>query len=104
MHICIHPLTAMGWQSYASLCLMVIQMRRLSQPCGRYVEVHMEQGPVLEAAGLSLGVVSGIAGQTRLSVILKGAQVGCCPCRSHQLHMLHSPAYSFPMLRLPREP
>ena len=30
-----------------------------------YAEVHIEQGPVLEAGGLALGVVSGIAGQTR---------------------------------------
>ena len=30
-----------------------------------YVEVHIEQGPVLEAKGLPLGVVSAIAGQTR---------------------------------------
>ena len=30
-----------------------------------YAEVHIEQGPVLEARGLALGVVSGIAGQTR---------------------------------------
>ncbi|KNA20963.1 hypothetical protein SOVF_047540 isoform B [Spinacia oleracea] len=31
-----------------------------------YVEVHIEQGPVLESAGIPLGVVKGIAGQTRL--------------------------------------
>ena len=35
----------------------------------------MEQGPVLEAAGLPLGIVSGIAGQTRLAVTLQGVQV-----------------------------
>ncbi|KAF9609075.1 hypothetical protein IFM89_012515 [Coptis chinensis] len=31
-----------------------------------YIEVHIEQGPVLESLGLPLGVVNGIAGQTRL--------------------------------------
>lgn len=31
-----------------------------------YLEVHLEQGPVLEAAGLPVGVVTAIAGQTRL--------------------------------------
>lgn len=31
-----------------------------------YVEVHIEQGPVLEWVGYPLGVVKGIAGQTRL--------------------------------------
>ena len=30
-----------------------------------YVEVHIEQGPVLEAEKLAVGVVSAIAGQTR---------------------------------------
>jgi hypothetical protein len=39
-----------------------------------YVEFHIEQGPQLEAAGLALGVVSGIAGQTWLSVSVEGVQ------------------------------
>ncbi|KAG2497115.1 hypothetical protein HYH03_004706 [Edaphochlamys debaryana] len=39
-----------------------------------YVEVHIEQGPVLEARALPLGVVSGIAGQTRLLVHVNGTQ------------------------------
>ncbi|KAL1834465.1 hypothetical protein ACET3Z_004116 [Daucus carota] len=39
-----------------------------------YIEVHIEQGPVLESVGLPLGVVKGIAGQTRLKVTVKGSQ------------------------------
>ncbi|XP_026665818.2 allantoate deiminase 2 isoform X1 [Phoenix dactylifera] len=39
-----------------------------------YVEVHIEQGPVLETLGYPLGVVKGIAGQTRLKVEVSGAQ------------------------------
>ncbi|KAF3450051.1 hypothetical protein FNV43_RR06130 [Rhamnella rubrinervis] len=39
-----------------------------------YVEVHIEQGPVLERIGLPLGVVKGIAGQTRLKVTVRGSQ------------------------------
>ncbi|KAK4399554.1 Allantoate deiminase 2 [Sesamum angolense] len=39
-----------------------------------YVEVHIEQGPVLETVGLPLGLVKGIAGQTRLRVTVKGSQ------------------------------
>ena len=35
----------------------------------------MEQGPVLEASGLPLGVVSAIAGQTGLDITIKGTQV-----------------------------
>jgi hydantoinase/carbamoylase family amidase len=37
-----------------------------------YLEVHIEQGPVLEAAGLPLGVVTAIAGQTRRRLSLVG--------------------------------
>jgi allantoate deiminase len=37
-----------------------------------YCEVHIEQGPVLEALGLPVGVVSAIAGQSRFRVIFKG--------------------------------
>ncbi len=37
-----------------------------------YVELHIEQGPVLEAAGLPVGVVSAINGFTRLRVTLVG--------------------------------
>jgi allantoate deiminase len=37
-----------------------------------YAEVHIEQGPVLEAAGAALGIVDGIAGQTRAHVALTG--------------------------------
>ncbi|PON89256.1 Allantoate deaminase [Trema orientale] len=39
-----------------------------------YVEVHIEQGPVLEWVGSPLGVVKGIAGQTRLKVTVRGSQ------------------------------
>jgi allantoate deiminase len=37
-----------------------------------YAEVHIEQGPVLEARGLAVGVVSAIAGQSRLRVEFHG--------------------------------
>ena len=37
-----------------------------------FVEPHIEQGPVLEAAGAPLGVVTSIAGQWRLKVRLEG--------------------------------
>ncbi len=38
-----------------------------------YAEVHIEQGPVLESEKLALGVVTGIAGQSRVSVEFIGA-------------------------------
>jgi allantoate deiminase len=37
-----------------------------------YVEVHIEQGPVLEARGLAAGVVPAIAGQTRARIAFRG--------------------------------
>ena len=37
-----------------------------------YVEFHIEQGPVLESLGLPLGIVEGIAGQSRMSVCFTG--------------------------------
>lgn len=37
-----------------------------------YVEVHIEQGPLLEARGLPVGVVTGVAGQDRHTLTFKG--------------------------------
>jgi allantoate deiminase len=37
-----------------------------------YLEVHIEQGPVLEAEGLPVGVVTAINGATRLAVEIEG--------------------------------
>ncbi|MCU0494073.1 MAG: allantoate amidohydrolase [Chloroflexaceae bacterium] len=37
-----------------------------------YLEVHIEQGPVLEAEGLPVGVVSAIAGATRANLHFRG--------------------------------
>jgi allantoate deiminase len=37
-----------------------------------YVEAHIEQGPVLEARGLPVGVVTGIAGQDRHMLTFRG--------------------------------
>ncbi|MDJ0921352.1 MAG: allantoate amidohydrolase [Henriciella sp.] len=37
-----------------------------------YLETHIEQGPVLEAEGLSVGAVTGIAAQNRFDIVVKG--------------------------------
>jgi N-carbamoyl-L-amino-acid hydrolase len=39
-----------------------------------FVELHIEQGKVLETAGDDIGVVSGIVGITRLALVLSGRQ------------------------------
>ncbi len=51
-----------------------------------YVEVHIEQGPVLEALELPLGIVTGIAGASRATVRLKGqaAHSGTMPMPMRQ--------------------
>jgi len=46
-----------------------------------YVEAHIEQGPLLERLGATIGVVTGIQGSRRYSVIVKGeaAHAGTVP-------------------------
>ena len=43
-----------------------------NQPIAGYLEVHIEQGPMLEADGLPVGVVTAIVGQTRGQVTFTG--------------------------------
>lgn len=47
------------------------QMQGPANPVG-YLEIHIEQGPVLEERSCAIGVVSGIAGQHRIEVSLTG--------------------------------
>ena len=48
-----------------------------------YIEFHIEQGPVLEDLGLSLGVVEAVAGQSRLEITFCGraSHAGTTPMR-----------------------
>jgi allantoate deiminase len=46
--------------------------RRLAELPSAFVEVHIEQGPVLERAGEPLGVVTAIAGQARGARVFEG--------------------------------
>jgi beta-ureidopropionase / N-carbamoyl-L-amino-acid hydrolase len=41
-------------------------------PPAAYVELHIEQGPVMERQGARLGIVSAIAGQRRFGVVVDG--------------------------------
>jgi allantoate deiminase len=45
---------------------------KLSPRSEAYLEFHIEQGPVLETKNLSLGIVEGLAGQSRSRVIFRG--------------------------------
>jgi allantoate deiminase len=52
-------------------------------PPAAYVELHIEQGPILERTGARLGIVTAIAGQRRLSVVVQGVagHAGTIPMR-----------------------
>jgi allantoate deiminase len=59
----------------------VTALKRQAEDVIGYLEVHIEQGPVLEARGLPVGVVSGICGIERWTVALTGkaAHAGTTP-------------------------
>ena len=45
---------------------------RGEQRVAAYLELHVEQGPVMEAAGVHLGIVSAITGQIRYRAVVEG--------------------------------
>jgi allantoate deiminase len=45
---------------------------RFAPETAAYLEIHIEQGPVLESLGLPLGVVDGIVGQSRFTLVFEG--------------------------------
>jgi allantoate deiminase len=51
-----------------------------------YVEVHIEQGPVLEQKNLAVGVVTAIAGQSRFEISFRGraGHAGTVPMHARQ--------------------
>jgi N-carbamoyl-L-amino-acid hydrolase len=55
-----------------------------------YVELHIEQGPILEAEGITVGVVEGVQGisWTEIVVVGQSAHAGTTPMR-----LRHDPAY-----------
>lgn len=60
------------------------QVQRATWPAGSiaaFLELHVEHGPVLERAGVPLGIVTGIAGRTLYDVSVKGqlAHAGATP-------------------------
>lgn len=47
--------------------------RRSSSDIAAFVELHVEQGPILESMGKQIGVVEGIVGQRRFNITVKGS-------------------------------
>lgn len=66
-----HYAVSKGMQSVCKLLWHKLRMSGLV----RYVEVHLEQGPVLQDRGAALAPVAAIAGQSRLALTLHGTQV-----------------------------
>jgi len=48
--------------------------RPLGGAAGAYLELHIEQGPLLEAAACTIGVVTGIQGKKTFHVMVEGAE------------------------------
>lgn len=48
--------------------------RPLGFATGAYLELHIEQGPLLEAAACTIGVVTGIQGKKTFQVVVEGAE------------------------------
>ncbi len=61
-------------QALTALCPVLenIDIRPLSDAPHRYVEAHIEQGPVLEREGLQIGIVTGIQGKHTFTVQVQG--------------------------------
>ena len=51
----------------------ITRSRRNSQDIAAFVELHVEQGPVLESMGKQIGVIEGIVGQRRFNITVKGS-------------------------------
>ncbi len=51
----------------------ITQARRKTEDISAFVELHVEQGPVLESMDKQIGVVEGIVGQRRFNITVKGS-------------------------------
>jgi N-carbamoyl-L-amino-acid hydrolase len=75
------PLALLGgsWQQIA-------QAKRSATDIAAFVELHVEQGPVLEAIGAEIGVVTGIVGQRRFTITVQGqaSHAGTTPMSMRQ--------------------
>ena len=49
-----------------------IEEARRAEPLAVFLEMHIEQGPILEAKSAAIGIVTGIAAPTRYAISIKG--------------------------------
>ncbi|GIX45943.1 MAG: Zn-dependent hydrolase [Candidatus Tectimicrobiota bacterium] len=66
--------------------LAEVPRRPLGFPVAAYLEAHIEQGPLLEAAGVPIGVVTGVQGLHRylVEVVGEAAHAGTTPLRQRK--------------------
>jgi N-carbamoyl-L-amino-acid hydrolase len=62
------------------------QAKRDRHELAAFVELHVEQGPVLESASIQIGVVEGVVGQRRYTISVKGraSHAGTTPMSMRQ--------------------
>jgi allantoate deiminase len=79
--------------------------RRLAEVPQAFVELHIEQGPVLERAGEPLGVVTAIAGQARGQVVFEGRadHAGTTPMEVRDDALVKAAAFVQHVSRCPRD-
>jgi len=80
--------------------------KRLEQLPDAFVELHIEQGPVLERAGEPLGVVTGIAGQARGAVVFSGRadHAGMTPMAARSDALVEAARFVLHVRECAREP
>jgi acetylornithine deacetylase/succinyl-diaminopimelate desuccinylase-like protein len=80
--------------------------KRLSQLPDAFLELHIEQGPVLERAGEPLGVVTAIAGQANGAVVFEGRadHAGTTPMSARSDALVEAARFVLHVSECAREP
>ncbi|HEX6490423.1 MAG TPA: M20/M25/M40 family metallo-hydrolase [Gaiellaceae bacterium] len=80
--------------------------KRLSRLLEAFVELHVEQGPVLERLGEPLGVVTAIAGQARGPVVFEGRadHAGTTPMSAREDALVEAARFILHVREYVREP
>ena len=80
--------------------------KRLTELPQAFLEVHIEQGPVLERAGEPLGVVTAIAGQARGAVVFEGRadHAGTTPMSAREDALVEAARFVLHVRECVREP
>jgi acetylornithine deacetylase/succinyl-diaminopimelate desuccinylase-like protein len=79
--------------------------RRLAELPAAFLEVHIEQGPVLDRAGEPLGVVTAIAGQARGAVVFEGRadHAGTTPMEGREDALVEAARFILHVREAPRD-